>query len=215
MNTLRHACRDRGRRAVSIVAAVSCLLLVSLIVIANDKRGEAGPQADVSGSTDFAPAPKPDVIDDLICIICVILGDDCDSPQNPNRCQWCKDEGYDVNCDHDDKGLSGLERVIADNSGSIPSAQRVWAQGVLNMVEDWIGTIQGTDPPDLTPRNAGIPGTSMTFSSLQQCAEQCTDWANEAMDAMEASTTPDHETAGDRLDSIRLALPQYRSLGGL
>jgi hypothetical protein len=201
---------------ISILVIVITGVVLAISVLADGRSGGGGaggdgialaqqPAPPPSGAPQtFALAPKSDIIDDIICHIECILAYPI-STIPPECCDFCPDL-----CELG--GVRAVEDAIV--GGAIPSQLKPWASDVLDKVEALILQIQGAAYPDLTPRNAGQPGSSETFTSLTSCAQKCVQWAEEALNEAE-SPSPDHAYIGYRLDSIKRALPQYRDLAGL
>jgi hypothetical protein len=175
----------------------SCVLL-ALAVLASAGYSAAGSDADltnVSGVQQPVAMPKPDLIDDIIDVLDKIL-----NPPPPPE---------------EDAGLADALALVIADEGTLTTNHKTIVASILDDVEDFIDQIQDSQQyPNLTPANAGQPGESPTFTMLEECAEQCVNWAEEALNEAN-ETTPDHAKIGYNLDSIMLALPQYRDLGDL
>jgi hypothetical protein len=111
--------------------------------------------------------------------------------------------------------LDGNETALAADPPPLSNATKDIIRENLLDVEAIIEDIQDPNTtPNLNPYNAGIPGSNPTFNTLEDCAEQCTDWADEAL-VEGRKPVEDNAVIGDLLDSILLALPQYRDLADL
>jgi hypothetical protein len=111
--------------------------------------------------------------------------------------------------------LDGCVTALAADPPPLSNATKDIIRENLLDVEAIIEDIQDPNTtPNLNPYNAGIPGSNPTFNTLEDCAEQCTDWANEAL-VEGRKPVEDNAVIGDLLDSILLALPDYRDLADL
>jgi hypothetical protein len=125
------------------------------------------------------------------------------------------DEFEDILDDLVESLEDGVSAIAADPPPLSATTKEAIRQLLLD-AEAIIDDIQ--DPniaPNLSPANAGQPGSSQSFNTLEACAEQCADWANEALAEIYDIDSNSDSYVGYRLDSILLALSQYRDLADL
>jgi hypothetical protein len=111
--------------------------------------------------------------------------------------------------------LDGCVNAIAADPPPLSAATKDIIRENLLDVEALIEQLQDPEvEPDLEPPDAGIPGSSPQFNTLEDCAEQCANWADEAL-TEGRKVNEDQEVVGNLIDSILLTLPQYRDLADL